>query len=351
MKIYSGRLIFGLLLSITRLHADPNYTLNLSKQSAFISEPIVATLELRYTPEENITKIEPTALAMENFWIEDLNTSTQTTKTQIIQKYNYLIFAQKSGNLSIPSQSITVIQKNSTNYRNIAKSLYSQKHELIISSLPKMAQAIGSYTIKIDVDSNSTKSNQPIHASIIIEGVGNLEDIQSYSLGLKEQQVFATKPVIESKYINGQMHSKFIQRFTILSSKDFTIPSISFNYFDSLTKQVVRVTTDESEIKITDASNLFITLTNLIYLLIGFIVGVAALLFYLFIQRKKPSQPIVKSIKKTKSDKELYRLLLPYSQELQGTKHISNLEENIYANGKNKIKKRDIIADLSRYVI
>jgi len=184
--------------------------------------------------------------------------------------------------------------------------------------------------------------------AIIIEGTGNLEDVKPYSLDIKDQQVFATKPTIESKFINKQLHSKFIQRFTILSNEDFLIPSVSFGYFDPLSSQTKILSTDELEITITDADNSWISTSNLIYLFVGFVAGVILVLICLFIQKKKPNKTLIQSIKKAKNDKELYGLLLPYSKELKDTKHISNLEENIYNSGKNRIKKRDIIADLSR---
>jgi hypothetical protein len=57
-------------------------------------------------------------------------------------------------------------------------------------------------------------------------------------------------------------------------------------------------------------------------------------------QKNKQEGPIEQQIKKTKSDKELYDVLLPYSQMIELKPFIKELEENIYMNGTHTIDKK-----------
>jgi hypothetical protein len=49
------------------------------------------------------------------------------------------------------------------------------------------------------------------------------------------------------------------------------------------------------------------------------------------------------AIKKAKTDKELYDLLLPYSQKIELKTFIKQLEENLYFNKINKIDKKELL--------
>jgi hypothetical protein len=62
--------------------------------------------------------------------------------------------------------------------------------------------------------------------------------------------------------------------------------------------------------------------------------------------------PIIKQISKAKSDKELYKILLPYAKDYDYLKEIlEKLEENIYKGAKNSIKKEDIIDFFNEVVL
>jgi len=84
-----------------------------------------------------------------------------------------------------------------------------------------------------------------------------------------------------------------------------------------------------------------------LYLFIGILLGILASIIYLKIKNRKIEKtetPIIKKIKKSKSDKELFESILPYGKTDDYIKNILELlEENIYAKGKNKINKKELI--------
>jgi hypothetical protein len=82
-----------------------------------------------------------------------------------------------------------------------------------------------------------------------------------------------------------------------------------------------------------------------LYGLVGLILGgaIVYLLLTRNIKKEKIEKPISKKIKQAKSDKELYDILLPYSQNKDITTYIKILEENIYNQGEIKIDKKELI--------
>jgi hypothetical protein len=73
-------------------------------------------------------------------------------------------------------------------------------------------------------------------------------------------------------------------------------------------------------------------------------VALTLLFINLYKKEQKTPKPITIQIKKTKSDKELYKLLLPYTNDEYIKDKIQKLEANIYKNANNKIDKKELIA-------
>jgi len=346
-----GRYIFAAILWVTIVYASPNYTLELSNNSAYISEPVLCTLTLNYSDDDNITKVQTSTLQIPNFWIQELNNTSSTTNRNTIKKYNYLIFPQINGTLQIPSHTISIAQKDTINYRNIWKDLRTDKIKFISTKLPQNIYSIGDYTITATTDNNHTKSNAPVHLKVTIQGYGNLDDIKSLTLNLSKQQVYSTKPIIKSKYQDGKYSSKFIQNFTIVSESDFTIEPIKFSFLDSRTKSIKTLSTKKIAIKITDKPFMDTSTENILYTLLGILIGAISTMLYLYIKRKKKANKstLKESIKRSKNDKSIYDIILPYTKELEGTDFISNLEQNIYHKGKIRINKKELIKHLEAH--
>jgi len=339
------------ILWMTFGYASPSYNIQLSQDSGYISEPVLCTLTLNYSNEDNITKIQAPTLEIANFWTQELNNTSEITNDNTVKKYNYLIFPQKNGTLQISNQTISIAQKDTTNYRNIWRELKTDKIKFISTKLPQNIYSIGDFIITAATDKNQTKSNAPIHLKITIQGYGNLEDIKPLALNLNKQQVYSTKPILKSKYKNGKYNSKFIQNFTIISKADFLIEPIEFRFFDTATKSIKTLSTEKIDITITDKPFIGINTKNILFTLLGILLGAISTLLYIHIKQNKKIRKITlkDSIKRSKNDKALYDVILPYTKELEGTNFISNLEQNIYHQSKIKINKKELIKHLEAH--
>jgi len=343
-----GKILIIITLSIF-LNANSTFTLNLSKDKVYVGEAIKATLELTYDLESPIMRTDFDEFLASNFWIKELDESEPIKNGEITQiNYTFLIFPQISGNLTIEPQHLrTAIREAKTNLIKWSDN-YTLKHTVVVSPLPKSLNILGNYTIETSVDKTTIDANQPINLTLKIKGDGNFDDIKPFKLNQKEQLSFSTKPVTTTNFKDGKYQGEFMQKFSIIADKDFTIPSISFKYFNTDTKMVEIIQTKQFKIKVNNPQAKTIkdeSYIKYIYLIIGFTLGIVTLYIfnYLKYRVKKEDLPLEIKIKKTKNDKQLYELLLPYVNNSELSDTMKKLEENIYNNGKNKIDKSKIL--------
>jgi len=86
--------------------------------------------------------------------------------------------------------------------------------------------------------------------------------------------------------------------------------------------------------------------TKYIFAFFGLVIGF--ILAYLFVSKnqkthKKEDTPLIKQIKKSNKDKELYNILLPYIKDDLIKKYMSDLEKNIYGSSNISIDKKALI--------
>jgi hypothetical protein len=344
------------------------FELNLktSKKKAYVGEPIILTLQFKYKNGANIIDANLADFEMNNFWVKKLNSPKPYQKGDyVVYDSNYLIFAQKSGELTIPNQKIDIATRT-RNFLTSWKKVFSNNAKLDITPLPNGTNILGDYKINASVDKTVVNANKPTNLTITLEGFGNIDDVDPFNLELVNEVVYSSKPEVKSFIKKNKYGGKFVQKISIVGDKDFTIPAIKFSYFDIKTKTIKTIETKPFKIEVkgqvkketpkietngtTIETQKVIVKTvdsNIKYLygLVGLILGgaIVYLLLTRNIKKEKVEKPISKKIKQAKSDKELYDILLPYSQNKDITTYIKILEENIYNQGEIKIDKKELI--------
>ncbi len=345
------------------------FKLILSKHKVYAGEAIKANLEFSYKVGSNPLGVNLEKFAPEHFWIKKLkDTSAYEKDGYIIQSINYLLFPQLAGEQTIPNQIIEVTTREpKTNFLR-HKRVLSNEAKINVLSLPNNISVQGDYKISAFIDKKEINANEPVNLTIKIAGFGNIDDIEPFKLNLNDAVVYSSKPKIISTITNNKYGGEFTQKISLIGENDFTIPSISFKYFDIKTKKIKEIKTKSFQIKVnakTKNTPTIQTQNNIksipakiiikkedsilkyIYGIVGFILGAGV--YYIFSRKKSnkvDDKPIIVKIKKAKNDKTLYTLLLPYCQDKNFKKVIKDLEENIYNNGVNKIDKKEIIENL-----
>ncbi|MSN96945.1 protein BatD [Campylobacter sp. FMV-PI01] len=250
------------------------------------------------------------------------------------------------------------------------KKFFSNSLNLNVKPLPDGAKIYGKFDIKSSVDKKVVNANEPVNLTLQIKGVGNLQNIEKFSLNLPNGVVYSNEPDIKTISVNNENSVEFLQIFSIVSDMNFTIPSFSFSYFDRDLNSTKTIKSDPINIEVKNqpsksnlnqvmppkiqknSSNKTLDTThqndkNLLYLMVGILSGFLA--FFVFSKIKKfrlskEDKPIIWQISKVKNDKELFNILLPYAKSSDFIdKILQNLEENLYKNSNHKIDKKAII--------
>lgn len=302
------------------------------------------------------------------------NIKTYVDGEYTVEKINFLITPLKGGEYEIPPFGIKVGEIVSTSlfvdYK--WKKVYSKPFKLSVSFLPSGIINYGDFNIKASVDKHEVEVDEPVNLTLEIEGSGNIDDIEKFPLKMENVMIYSEKADVNENLKNNKFGGKFVQKFALVSDKDYTIPSFSFKFLDSKTNEIKTIKTNEINIKVnsknistkpkietsdstvsrSDVTTKVESKNSYFNLIIGFILG-ALVFFIAFKFRKKDAKKdmsIELLIKKSKSDKELFDILLPYAKKDETVdKALTKLEENLYKGSKHNIDKKELIEAMQRY--
>jgi hypothetical protein len=370
-----------LKLTVTKDIADENgtfiFTQNIDKTSAYVGEGILLTYIFKHKLNAHLSDASFNSPKFDGFWAKKLKALPE--KTDIDSGYKiytmkYLLYPQKAGTLHIePARmDIGLVRSKKRSYYSFQsikrKVIYSNKLDIEVKELPSGIELFGDFSFNVAVDKNKTKANEAVNLTITINGEGNVDDIEEFTLNIPNATVYSDKPEKMMQLKDDKSIILFKQKFAIVSDRNFTIPSLSLNFLDAKSGEVKRLKSKKKMIevinkraistpaKLEKATN-EVTKTKvvtkveiskipmIISSLIGFLLGALASWIYLKREKKKEVKKlsIKDKIRSSKSDKELLTLLLPYiDRSPKISKIVNELEQNIYSGKSYKIDKKSI---------
>ena len=353
------------------------------KKELYVGEPLVLTYILKQRQDIDLSDASFHAGEFKNFWAKrGVAVPNRHEDGYNIYQINYIVYPQKEGNLTIDSArmdvGIIVDQKRDLfSFQNVKwKSLYSNALEVSVKPLPKGVHLYGDYSFVVVADKNKTKANEPINLTITIRGEGNVDDIEDFDLKVPHASVYADKAKRNSRVIAGKNEVIFKQQFAIVSDRNFTIPSFSFQFFNGKKRELhsrafpIEVINEhgvkspgrlEKKEPIAVVPTTTSTPTSLSWIPImiasffSFLLGMLTM-WGLFWRRKKETKTkdltIQQRIKQTKSDKALLALVLPYmnrSKKMQAL--VAKLEENVYHDSRHKVDAKELAKEFESYLV
>ncbi len=372
--------------------------IRLSKESAHVGEVVRFDLVFKQKPNVPVYKLDIEEPQFEDFWVKKVDGVQEGVEGEYTTKtYSYLLFAQRSGKLSIPSVTANVGQLAQQQRRRgldpFFNSAFGQQlrytkifsNELILNveALPNRLELYGDFNINTEADKTTVAANKPLNLTISIDGVGNIDDVRKYSLDIEGAVIYANEPEIKARVVGEDYLGSFEQKIVIIADGFYTIPPLQLRYFDresqkevikesqaiaiTVTGGVAKVSTVQSSpvevsqaIKekpelIEKAVSTTSDWRELLYAaLVGF--GIGGLFVWLMMRsrsenvpKKSVVTPIEQQIKKAKSDKALFELLLPYKKESPVVDTaLVQLEENLYRGANNSVDKKGLIHYFNR---
>ena len=354
------------------------------KQEVYVGEPILLSYIFKQRKDIDLSDANFNAPAFKNFWAKRTAQVPNTLEGDYhVYKINYVIYPQKAETLKLESARMDVginrkQRRDFFTFQNVKwKSIYSNALDIKVKALPQGIDLYGNYTFSVVVDKNVTKANEPINLTITIHGEGNVDDIDAFEIEVPHATVYSDKPLKNASLQNGKNQIVFKQKFAIVSDRNFTIPSVDFTFFNgeiqtrhsksfdihvknsrvvkpkaNLEKKTKEITPTMVKEVVAPSSSLPIMITGLLSFLAG------GLLTWLFLRQSKKTSTnakriaIEERIKKSKSDKALLTLLLPYMDKSPKIKSIIDiLEENVYDGKSHAIDKKALAKSFSSLLI
>jgi len=309
-------------------------------------------------------KIELSEPDFKKFWVKKVPTLKQGVEGDFItQTYQYVLFPQEEGEFTLKPPYVRLGTRvagrsvfSDPFFGNMGmsmnwKKLFANEVKLHVKPLPNNLEVYGDFRISAEVDKKEVKANKPVNLTIDIMGQGNIEDIKKFELDIPNAVVYSDELKVSN---SGITKGVVTQKVAIVADRDFTIPSVSFTYFDAKTKKPKTIKTEPIAIKVIGGSTQSAVpskieqkeavktiepqavqqavesnstvqaksqpVDKILWYILGLLSGIALTLLSWFAFQKvkgrtRKELPMVKKIKKAKTDKALFELLLPYRDE------------------------------------
>lgn len=253
-------------------------TASASKTKVYEQEAILLTYKV-YTVVD-LRQLYGDMPDLKGFHIQEVELPVQ--KTFSLEHYNgrnynttvwrqYVLFPQQSGTMEIPSITFdgVVAQRinngdpfdaffnGGTNYVEIKKKIVTPKLKINVAALPSkpadFSGAVGTFTMASSINSKSVKTNDAVTIKLTVTGTGNMKLIGTPEVKFP-QDFEVYDPKIDNQFNltrEGVSGSKTYEYLAIpRHAGKFTIPAVSFTYFDLKTKTYKTLKSEEYVINV-----------------------------------------------------------------------------------------------------
>jgi hypothetical protein len=247
--------------------------LSLNRKEVYLGEYIAATVKL-YT-RVNLSGINEIKYpAFNNFLKSDIPTPPLTSLKQenvrgtiygtgVVQQF--LLYPQVTGEIEIDPVQISVLMQQKsgqadpffgdffTTYQTVPRVAASQPMRVNVKPLPGTKPAdysgvVGQINMKAVLNKDTVNVNDPVNFTITVSGSGNLRVAASPALKLSPDiEVYDPKITDDIKNsMNGSSGQKTFEFLLIpRHNGDYTIPAVTYSYFNPLAGRYEKLTTQE----------------------------------------------------------------------------------------------------------
>jgi len=320
--------------------------MKVKKQDVMQFEAVPIEFIFRRDRDYTIRDLRFSAPKFASFWVKNGKKSKPYLDNKFIaQKMQFFIFPQKSGDFNISPARVDVgIMSKTKDAFNVLsnqlnwKTVFSNTVPLHVNKLVG-TNLYGDFYISLHVDKKNIEQNEGINVTLKITGSGNFDDIEDYKLDINRVNVYSDKPVVKSKAKVENLQGEFTQKFSLASSQNFTIPSLSITYYGAKEKKLVTKTTTPIRIYVKSAPSEKLlqistikpdiikkTMNNYLYIFLAFIFGVGLTLVVIFLRKKQNYK-----LPRFKNDRDhLKSLLLRRGESEEIDNQIVKIEDKLY---------------------
>ena len=248
----------------------------LDKNEVFIGEPVIASIKIftrinsaivseKYPQFDGFLQTD-IGVSREIAGINQENIGGTIYRTHI--KKQFLLYPQKTGELVIDPMQITYVvqmrttQPNRPNTYAPIRAVESLPVLVKVNPLPgnqppDYSGIVGKLNIESSINRDTVSVNEAINFRITISGSGNFKLVTAPKLQLSPNiEVFDPKTTDNIRSIIGAYSSKNFEYILIpRHNDDFTIPPVTYSYFNASTKQFEQLQTPEHRFHVRGGSD------------------------------------------------------------------------------------------------
>lgn len=254
------------------------------KSSVSKGEQLIATVKLYISPNVPLNGFDDVKLpSYEGFWTKDIDVPSQVNFTREV--YNgriyqvgvlkkTILFPQQTGVIKINPFEITCLVRQRVrqqqsffddffdNYRVVKARVVSDPVNISVKDLPSpptdFSGAVGNFSFASAIDKTTAKTNEAVTLKLTVSGRGNLSLINAPKLNLP-QDFEAYDPKTTDKThaddsgLTGSITFEYL--FIPRYAGTFTIPPVSFVFFNPETRRYETRTSDSYQLKVEKGSD------------------------------------------------------------------------------------------------
>lgn len=266
-------------------------TATLSKTRVFKQEAVLLTYKL-YTLV-NVRQLSNEMPQLDGFHCQELeNKSQHSLKYERYKGRNYgttvwrqyVLFPQKSGQLTIPSISfdaeVEVVNASSDPFdiffgggsltQLVRKTINAPALELTVNPLPTpyppdFSDAVGQFSLKATLTPEQVNANDAATLRLVLTGVGNMQLIKTPQVDVpKDFEVYTPKETPKTAITSSGLKGNVTWDYVMVPRHGggYTIPPVNFTYFDPSTAKYVTLSTDSFHLAVAKGQELIRTTTR-----------------------------------------------------------------------------------------
>lgn len=279
-----------------------DFAVTVSKEQVYIGEPFVVTYTFFKRHDHDGIDFDYVAPRLQHIWIKEEQRARALERGDYtLMRYRYVMAAQRSGRLTIPSAAMKVAKRA---YKRDPWGQWMPEIEwreydaepvtLDVNPLPDNVSLIGDFSLSSRVDRNITDAGEPVTLTVAVRGSGNFEDLAPFEPVIPGVTLFDGDLITEDYLEQGVYKGGWLQKTTMVAEANYTVPAFTLTFFDPDTSQVRRLSTDPIPITVKGApkprvvkqlpkehpkGDIMPYETGVpLFILIGFILGVGATL-------------------------------------------------------------------------
>ncbi len=340
-----------------------DFNLSISSNSGYKNYPLILTFDFIKSKDETNLFFDYKP-KLDGFEFIVLQKKDMALDNKLQEKVYIKVTPKVSGDFIFDSN-VTLKHSSNDNVKQIISGRdnvnYLQTTDKIIK-LPNInlnikdtfSDLVGDFKIKAKFNNRELIEGEPFAIEFIISGYGDLDVIKSFSIPeITNVKYFADEIKRNFEIKDNRLFSQVSQRFAFVGEKSYTIPKLSFEYFNITKDSLDTIHTDEVNVLLKpnpykdliivedkkEIDYLSMIKDFLIYLFIfinGFLIGK-----YLKFNRKVVEKSFIDKIDSAKDTKELFNIVIPYISKHEFSNFLNKVEINLSNNRELKSLKEE----------